>query len=77
MNRILTFHEGVIILLVHFHHLCKGETPLSSDFDWSRPSAQAMAGLSEADLLLVRTIIAAGQERRELYILLDLYRRHS
>lgn len=65
MNRVLSFDDGVTILLVHFHHMCKGEIPLSSDFDWSRPSTQAMAGLSEADQRLVRTIIAAGQEKRE------------
>jgi hypothetical protein len=73
VNRVLSFHEGVIILLVHFHHMCKGDIPLSSDFDWSCPSAQSMAGLSEADLRLVRTLIAAGQEMREFSIPIDLY----
>ena len=55
--------------------MCKGEIPLSSDFDWSCASAQSMAGLNEADLRLVRALIAAREGTGEFSILIDLYQR--
>jgi len=43
---------------MHFHHMCKGDIPFSSDFDWSCPSARSMAELNDAELGLVQILIA-------------------
>ncbi|KAH9883308.1 hypothetical protein F4778DRAFT_802686 [Xylariomycetidae sp. FL2044] len=50
MPIIRALHSSAKTILAHFHYVCKGQRPFSTDFDWNSPEMKRMAQVDDEQI---------------------------